>query len=101
MQRILYSLSGASGQHYSPHVWKIIKSLKHKGLAFDLKPVSFGDIASIEDGSYSRVPVLNDQGTLLGDSFKIELTFEKAGKTEVMIPVVDRKDIPSSHSMGN
>ncbi|MFS8184862.1 glutathione S-transferase family protein [Pseudovibrio denitrificans] len=71
MQRILYSLSGASGQHYSPHVWKIIMSLKHKGLAFDLKPVSFGDISSIEDGSFSSVPVLNDQGTLLGDSFEI------------------------------
>ncbi|WP_057461500.1 glutathione S-transferase family protein [Pseudovibrio sp. POLY-S9] len=71
MQRLLYSLSGASGQHYSPHVWKIMMSLKHKGLDFDLKPVFFGDISNIEDGSFTSVPVLNDQGKLLGDSFEI------------------------------
>ena len=37
----------------------------------------------------------------VGDSFKIELTFENAGKTEITVPVVDRKDIPASHNMGN
>ena len=36
-----------------------------------------------------------------GDTIKVELTFEKAGKTEVMIPVIDRKDMPKAHTMGN
>lgn len=37
----------------------------------------------------------------VGDSFKLELTFEKADKTEITVPVVERKDIPASHTMGN
>ncbi|SDQ33815.1 glutathione S-transferase family protein [Pseudovibrio sp. Tun.PSC04-5.I4] len=77
MNRILYSLSGASGEHYSPHVWKIIMALKHKGLDFTLNPVSFEDISGIEDGSFTSVPVLNDGGTLLNDSFEIARHLEE------------------------
>lgn len=77
MTRILYSLCGAEPRcHYSPHVWKIILALKHKGLDFELRPVSFKDIAHIEDGSFSSVPVLNDGGHLEGDSFQIACYLE-------------------------
>jgi glutathione S-transferase len=72
MQRILYSLCGADrSRHYSPHVWKIIMAMKHKGLDFELKPVSFKEISEIEDGTFKSVPVLNDNGHLEGDSFEI------------------------------
>jgi len=71
MTAILYSLCGATGVHYSPHVWKCIMALEHKGLSYTLKPLSFGDIKHIEDGSFSSVPVLNDGGVVLGDSFAI------------------------------
>ncbi len=37
----------------------------------------------------------------VGDSFRLELAFENAGKTEITVPVVDRKDIPAPHTMGN
>ncbi|AUQ68403.1 glutathione S-transferase family protein [Phaeobacter inhibens] len=72
MDRRLYSLCGEDGKrHYSPHVWKIIMALNHKGLEYDLIPVSFADIPSVEDGSYRSVPVLRDGNTVLGESFDI------------------------------
>ncbi|MFP8780110.1 glutathione S-transferase family protein [Hydrogenophaga sp. RWCD_12] len=78
MQRILYSLCAADGvRHYSPHVWKIILAIKHKGLRVELKPLSFADIPNIEGGGYSAVPVLNDNGHLEGDSFDIAVYLEK------------------------
>ncbi|MFL9874221.1 glutathione S-transferase family protein [Paraburkholderia megapolitana] len=78
MQRILYSLACADRvRHYSPHVWKIILALKHKGLDFELKPVSFKEISQIEDGSFKSIPVLNDNGHLEGDSFGIAVYLEE------------------------
>ncbi len=78
MNRLLYSLCAADGRsHYSPHVWKIILALKHKGLRFELKPVSFKSISQIEDGSFTSVPVLNDNGHLEGDSFEIAALLEE------------------------
>lgn len=78
-RRTLYSLCGADGaRHYSPHVWKIIMAMKHKGLDFELAPVSFQGIGQIEDGSFKSVPVLNDRGHLEGDSFGIAAYLDKA-----------------------
>lgn len=79
MSIILYSLCAADRRrHYSPHVWKIIMALKHKELLAEVRPVSFADIASIEDGSYKSVPVLNDNGHIEGDSFEIAVHLERA-----------------------
>lgn len=78
MQRTLYSLCGADrSRHYSPHVWKIIMAMKHKGLDFELEPVSFKEISQIEDGSFRSVPVLNDNGHIEGDSFEIAVYLEE------------------------
>lgn len=72
MDRMLYGLSSADGvRHYSPHVWKIIMALKHKGLDFSLEGVSFKGIGKIGDGSMKSVPVLRDGSRLIGDSFAI------------------------------
>ncbi|MBP1205056.1 glutathione S-transferase [Duganella sp. 1411] len=79
MSVILYSLCAADGRrHYSPHVWKIIMALRHKGVRAEVRPVSFADIAAIEDGSFKSVPVLNDNGHLEGDSFEIAVHLERA-----------------------
>lgn len=78
MTRILYSLCAADKRrHYSPHVWKIIMSLKHKGLDAEVRPVSFAEISQIEDGSYKSVPVFNDNGHIEGDSFEIAVHLEQ------------------------
>lgn len=79
MSIILYSLCAADRRrHYSPHVWKIIMALKHKELLAEVRPVSFAEIAGIEDGSYKSVPVLNDNGHIEGDSFEIAVHLERA-----------------------
>ncbi|MFW8595107.1 glutathione S-transferase N-terminal domain-containing protein [Cribrihabitans neustonicus] len=77
MTRILYSLCGAGGEHYSPHVWKVIMALEHKQLEYKLEPVTFASIREIEGGRFTSVPVLNDNGTVLGDSFKIAVHLER------------------------
>ena len=82
MSIILYSLCAADRRrHYSPHVWKIIMALKHKELQAEVRPVSFAEIAGIEDGSYKSVPVLNDNGHIEGDSFEIAVHLERAYRT--------------------
>jgi glutathione S-transferase len=78
MPRILYSLCGVDrDRHYSPHVWKIIMALNHKGLDFELRPVSFKGISQIEDGTFRSVPVLNDNGYVEGDSFEIAVYLDE------------------------
>lgn len=83
----VYSLCAADGlRHYSPHVWKVILALKHKGLDFDLRPVSFADIPQIAGGGFSSVPVLDDHGRLEGDSFGIALYLEQAYSGNRLFP---------------
>ena len=51
-------------------------ALSHKRVDFTLKPVGFENIKNIEDKSFTSVPVLNDSGKLLGDSFEIATYLE-------------------------
>lgn len=78
MTRLLYSLCGADPeQQFSPHTWKVVMALAHKGLEFDEVPTSFTAIKSIEGGYSPTVPVLNDEGHLVRDSFAIALYLEE------------------------
>lgn len=78
MTRSLYTLCGAnSAQRFSPHSWKIVMALSHKGLDFSEQPTPFTEIRSIEDGFSPTVPVLDDDGHLVRDSFDIALYLEK------------------------
>jgi glutathione S-transferase len=52
-------------------------ALRHKGLDFELRSVSFKDIPDIEDGSFKSVPVFNDNGHLEGDSFEIAVYLDQ------------------------
>lgn len=67
----IYSLCGKDDIHYSPHVWKVIMALHHKGLSFDVVPVDFSTIRDIEGGAFNSVPVLRDGDRVIGDSFEI------------------------------
>ena len=61
MTRLLYALSGADRtRQFSPHVWKTVMSLAHKGLA------------------YETVPVLRDGDLLVRDSFDIAVYLDEA-----------------------
>lgn len=79
MTRLLYTLCGANpAQRFSPHCWKIEMALAHKGLDFVERPTPFTGIADIEGGFSRMVPVLNDGGKLLRESFEIALYLEDA-----------------------
>lgn len=78
MTRILYTLRGRDGSRpFSPHCWKVVMALKHKGLAFEERPVPFTDIPALEEGFAKTVPILRDGNHLVSDSFAIALYLEE------------------------
>ena len=78
MVRILYTLCGTDSDiRFSPHCWKIILALRHKGLDFTEKPVGFTEIAKLENGFSKIVPILKDGDKLIADSFAIALYLEQ------------------------
>jgi len=79
MTRLLYALAGADkARQFSPHVWKTVMSLAHKGLDYETVPVSFTDIPAIENGCTATVPLLRDGEKLVRDSFEIALYLDEA-----------------------
>ena len=79
MTRLLYALAGADKtRQFSPHVWKTVMSLAHKGLDYETVPVGFTEIPAIENGGTATVPLLRDGETLVRDSFEIALYLDAA-----------------------
>jgi glutathione S-transferase len=79
MTRRLYALAGTDKtRQFSPHVWKTVMSLAHKGLDHETVAVGFTEIPAIEDGSTPTVPLLRDGGRLVRDSFDIALYLDEA-----------------------
>jgi len=78
MTRLLYALAGAdTARQFSPHVWKTVMSLAHKGLDYETVPVGFTAIAAIEGGATATVPLLRDGEKLVRDSFDIALYLDE------------------------
>lgn len=76
--RILYSLCGADeSRPFSPHCWKVVLALKHKGLDFEERPTPFTQIPQLENGFSKTVPILRDGNELIRDSFDIALYLEE------------------------
>ena len=77
MSRTLYTLCGAdSARPFSPHCWKTVMSLRHKGLEFTEIPLPFTEIPKVENGVSKTVPILRDGDRLVADSFAIALHLE-------------------------
>lgn len=77
MTRLLYALCGADAEcRFSPHVWKVVMALGHKVLDFEEVPTPFTEIKTRESGFSPTVPLLNDDGHLVRDSFDIALYLE-------------------------
>lgn len=78
MTRILYTLCGADERRpFSPHCWKVVLALHHKGLDFIEKPTPFTEVPKLEDGFSATVPILRDGNELIRDSFDIALYLEE------------------------
>ncbi|MCJ8508134.1 glutathione S-transferase family protein [Rhizobium lemnae] len=77
MTRILYSLCGRDvNRPFSPHCWKIVMALEHKGLDYVERPVPFTEVPKLENGFSKTVPVLRDGDLLIRDSFDIAVYLE-------------------------
>ncbi|THV14049.1 glutathione S-transferase N-terminal domain-containing protein [Rhizobium rhizophilum] len=75
----LYSLCGADvARPFSPHCWKVVMALHHKGLAFEERPLAFTVVPTVENGASKTVPVLRDGQELISDSFRIAQYLEEA-----------------------
>ncbi|UXS00713.1 glutathione S-transferase family protein [Agrobacterium tumefaciens] len=76
--RTLYSLCGSDASRpFSPHCWKTVLSLAHKGLDFEERPLPFTAIPSAEGGFSKTVPILRDGDQLISDSFEIALYLDE------------------------
>lgn len=74
----LYSLCGTdAARPFSPHCWKVVMALHHKGLAFEERPLAFTAIPAIEGGFSKTVPILRDDQELVSDSFRIAQYLEE------------------------
>ncbi|MFN7127149.1 MAG: glutathione S-transferase family protein [Allorhizobium sp.] len=75
----LYSLCGTdAARPFSPHCWKVVMALHHKGLVFEERPLAFTAIPTVENGASKTVPVLRDGRELVSDSFRIAQYLEEA-----------------------
>lgn len=72
MPIVVYELVGADRQRpFSPHCWKAVMALAHKGLDFRRVPTTFSEVPSVEAGASKTVPVIRDGEVVVSDSFAI------------------------------
>ncbi|MET0358456.1 MAG: glutathione S-transferase family protein [Pararhizobium sp.] len=72
MTRTLYGLCGEDRERpFSPHVWKVVMALAHKGLDCRFVPLGFTEIPKVEGGATKMVPYLVDGEQAVVDSFAI------------------------------
>jgi len=68
----LYDLAGSDSEIlFSPYCWRVRMSLLHKGVEFTSIPWRFLEKETIAESGHKAVPVINDDGTWVGDSWEI------------------------------
>ncbi|MEW5421814.1 glutathione S-transferase family protein [Amorphus sp. 3PC139-8] len=78
MTILLYDLCGADDVRFSPYCWRVKLALARKGLPFEARPTPFTEIGTIAGGGHKTVPVIEDGGQIVRDSFEIALYLEAA-----------------------
>jgi len=79
MTILLYELVGQDvARPFSPHCWKAVMALAHKGLDYSTVPTPFTRVASIEGGRSDTIPVMRDGDKVVADSFAIALYLDQA-----------------------
>jgi len=72
MSITLFDLVGTNSKiKFGPFCWRTRMSLLHKGLDFTSEPWRFLEKDTIADSGHTTVPVINDAGQWVGDSWNI------------------------------
>jgi glutathione S-transferase len=75
----LWDLAGADDdRRFSPYCWRVKMALAHKGLAAEEIPWRFTDKDAIAFSGQGLVPVLEDGGKVIHDSWDIALHLDRA-----------------------
>jgi glutathione S-transferase len=77
MTVVLYDLVGKEDRRFSPNCWRTRMALAHKGLDCEARPTRFTEIAQIAGGAFKTVPVIEDRGVAIGDSWAIARYLEE------------------------
>jgi glutathione S-transferase len=73
----LYELAGANPElRFSPHCWKVLMALAHKGLAATRVPLRFCDRNKLSFSGQALVPVLTHGAETVVDSWRIAVYLE-------------------------
>lgn len=67
----LYELVGVDDRRFSPFCWRIRMALAHKQIEVETVPTRFTEIADIPNTPSKRVPVIDDSGFVINDSWAI------------------------------
>lgn len=71
MGTTLYELAGAEDERFSPFCWRARFALAHKGIKATTVGLGFLEIPRAVGGPHRTVPVLDDDGTIISDSWEI------------------------------
>jgi len=75
----LWDLAGAEDdRRFSPYCWRVKMALRHKGLAAEEIPWRFTEKEAIAFSGQGQVPVLDDGGRVVVDSWDIALHLDRA-----------------------
>ena len=78
MAILLYDLCGRDPDlRFSPYCWRAKMALAHKGLPFETIATPFTAVGTVEGGVSKTVPVINDEGVVVYDSFDIALYLDR------------------------
>lgn len=78
MTIILHELALRGDARPSPFCWHARFALEHKGLPYTAVPTGFSGIPRIAGGGHKTVPVMEDAGKVIGDSWAIAEYLEAA-----------------------
>jgi glutathione S-transferase len=73
----LWELGGKNDCRYSTFSWRTRLALLHKGLAFEVHPVSVADKGAIRFSGQDLVPIIRDGDRIVSDSWKIACFLEQ------------------------
>lgn len=78
MTVLLYDLCGRDRDlRFSPYCWRAKMALAHKAVPFETVATPFTSVPGIESGASKTVPVINDDGQVVADSFEIVLYLDR------------------------